>query len=192
MLRVCAVLRSSFDDSVRLRARIALEDLLIAQFSQPRATLERKIIQSAAFRRDVLSKWANYCVRQKRVFSGDQVKQLLTLRPIKTSDPEISWLLSRIASPSALNDAATTSFPSTLARTGPRFPFTPQEFDHLSRKFGSLTGEELARPISVSRVARRVRRADDLGKFAWSLADDEDRFEEDLLNPKSVSLFPSF
>ena len=197
MLRVStSLLRTAFQDTVHLRVRIALEDLLLKQFCQPRATLERQIIQSTSFRRDVLTKWANFCVHRKRVFAADEVKQLIALCPVKSRDPEISWILDRITKPAALNDAATTVFPSTLSRTGPRFPFSPQEFDHLSRKFGSISGEEMTRPVVVDRntrgLARRAARAQDLKSYVWRLDDDEDNFQEDLLNPKSVSLFPSF
>ena len=187
---------SAFADSVHLRVRIALEDLLLNQFSQPRATLERQIIQSGKFRRSVLAKWADYCIEPKRTFSGDAVQELISLCPVSSLHPEISWILGRIETPKSLQDATSTVFPSTLARTGPQFPFSPQEFDHLSRKLGSITGEEMTRPIVVQRniqgMARRAKKDSDLRKYEWELCDDEDKFEEDLLNPKSVSIFPSF
>ena len=44
------------------RTQVALESILLKRFCAPEATLERRIIQTPSFRRNVLNVWAQHCI----------------------------------------------------------------------------------------------------------------------------------
>ena len=180
-----------------LKVRLGIENMLLSRFSQPDAQLERKIIQSNSFRHTVLSRWATWCVDNNRVFDDPKLfmKHISVRAPspcgkIPFLSPDIDWFLNRIETGGIpLERSPRSAFPSTLARTGPQYPFTPQEFEHLRNKAGALRGTEMTRVIEVNR--RKETRPEKLKEkipsfFTSPIEDNEDRMIENPLNPKST------
>ena len=184
-----------FNEMKKMRIVVGLEQLLMNMFIQPSATLERRIIQSHEFRKVVIDRWADWSLKENRLIDSRGLAKLPQQCSIhsKLMTPELTWMLDRITKgPLDLGDGDFAKFPSTLARTGPQYPFSYSHFDHLRKRAGSLKGTEMTRPIEVvPRAVRKQQRLNDLEVYKWRVADDEDKFEEDPLNPKSVSFFPN-
>jgi hypothetical protein len=179
-----------------LRIATGLEKLLMNCFDQPNARLERKVIQSSVFRNQVIAKWADWCIKENRLIDSSGIPKLPELCAVNQTTPEIAWMLERIVQgPKALNSEF-SSFPSILSRTGPQFPFTHSQFDHLRKRAGGLKGTEMTQPIEVlpkplHRLARRKQREEDLSVYKWRVEDDDDNFVEDPINPKSTQFYPN-
>jgi hypothetical protein len=169
---------------LKMQAIVGLEKTLFDFFGGiPEAILERKVIQSDKFRSSVLEKWAKYIVKEKKVFSP---QELINLSPVKINEPEIEWLLKKIASQKTYDERQ--SFPSPLALAGPQYPFTHQELDHLQRKFGSLNGREMTRKIKIEKnMAKFYKEKITRNYFKDRIEDDNDRVVEDFLMPKSTT-----
>ena len=167
---------------------MALESTLIQMFSQPDATLERKLIQSPEFRKFVLARWADWCLQEERIL---QVKECVGKDPeiARQLSPDTDWLFDRIAV--ALTgrdpmDNGLSKFPRTLSVSGPQWPFSPSALDHLKQRAGALTGDEWQRPIQIKPIgAGRARQIPPISA-KWKIADDNDELEEDPVNPRST------
>jgi len=182
----------------KMRIQTGLEQLLMKMFDQPNARLERHVIQSSQFRKSVLSTWADWSIQENRLVDSQGIPKLPQLCAIKASQqtPQITWMLDRITKGPKDLDCSFSAFPSTLSRTGPQYPFTYSEFDHLRKRAGEVKGTEMTRPIKVlprpvSRGLKKKQRSEDLAVYKWSVADDDDRFEEDPLNLKSTRFYPN-
>jgi hypothetical protein len=180
----------------KLRIATGIEKLLMQMFDQPNARLERKIIQSSEFRRLVLDKWADWSLKEKRLMDSFGITKLPELCAINSKgiSPEVSWMLKEIAQGPTPEPFA--PFPAKLSQTGPQFPFTYSQFDHLRKRAGELKGTEMTRFIQVqprplNRLERKAKREEDLQVYKWKVEDDDDNFEEDTLNPKSTRFYPS-
>ena len=167
-------------------------------FDQPNARLERRIIQSAPFRKVVTANWADWCLKEDKLMDTAGIHKLIELCPVnkQLQSEEITWMLDRIMKGPAELNSELSPFPSVLSRSGPQFPFTYSEFDHLRKRAGSLKGTEMTKPIEVvprpvDRLKRKKTRAEDLAVYKWKVADDDDLFEEDPLKPKSTAFFPN-
>lgn len=183
-----------FNEMKKMRIAVGLEQLLMRMFQQPAATLERKVIQSTEFRRVVIDRWADWSIKENRLIDSLGLSKLPVQCSIdsKLMTPEVRWMLDRITKGPAELGSGFSKFPSTLSRTGPQYPFSYSQFDHLRKRAGSLKGTEMTRPIEViPRALRKQQRLNDLEVYKWRVADDQDHFVEDPLNPKSVSFYPN-
>ena len=183
-----------FQEMRKQRTIVGLEELLMRLFDQPNARLEREVIQSDPFRKIVLTRWATWCLKENRVLDSRGILTLPVLCPInsKLLNAELSWLIERITRGPAELDGGLAAFPSRLSRTGPQYPFTYSEFDHLGRRAGDLKGTEMTKPIQVvPRALRRIERERDIAVYKWKVEDDDDKFVDDPLNPKSVKFYPN-
>jgi hypothetical protein len=61
------------------RVQIALESVVLKFFSDPGAVLERRIVQTPEFRKNVLAQWAQYCVSKNARYTVTTISQLARL-----------------------------------------------------------------------------------------------------------------
>ena len=55
-----------------------------------------------------------------------------------------------------------------------------------------MKGTEMTKPIQVvPRALRRIERERDIAVYKWKVEDDDDKFVDDPLNPKSVKFYPN-
>ena len=58
------------------RIQVALESVLLKLFSAPEAVLERRIIQTAEFRKNVLTVWAEHCQTNRKRYTASTISEL--------------------------------------------------------------------------------------------------------------------
>lgn len=170
----------------KLQTMTGLEKSILARVcSAPDAVLERRVLQSAAFRSKVLEPWALHMLKTGEIMKP---KELVRVCPVETSDPELRWFLKKIASSGGpIPKESPGTFPSALALAGPQFPFSPQELDHLQRKFGSINGREMTKPLRVQRNSAKLAKKKETRSFYdFPIEDDNDKFKDDPLHPKST------
>ena len=64
----------------KARTQVAIEAVLIRIFNKPSEVLERKIIQSTEFRRDILPAWAQYSIKNDKALTDRSISELLRVK----------------------------------------------------------------------------------------------------------------
>ncbi|KAF4758009.1 hypothetical protein FOZ63_008719, partial [Perkinsus olseni] len=198
----------------QLRVMVGLRQVLMRKFNQPAALMERRVISSDAFGVNVLKPWARWCVDNKRVFTGSDVARLVddvplklpksiptprtvnqalrTVHPVTVED--IQWMLDLIKRTSTLDENTNyAQFPKILARTGPRYPFSPYNYERLVDMCGDLWGSELTEqgPLPESEEPEKPDQEElrkmDLQEYSWRVEDNQDKQEWDWLRLRNES-----
>ncbi|EER19429.1 hypothetical protein Pmar_PMAR012408 [Perkinsus marinus ATCC 50983] len=154
------------------------------------------------------------CVENKRVFTGSDVATLVDAVPLKlpksipltktvnqalrTVHPvtveDIQWMLDLIKRTTTLDENTNyAQFPKILARTGPRYPFSPYNYERLVDMCGDLWGSELTEqgPLPESsegeKPSEEQLRRMDLDEYSWRVEDDQDKQDWDWLRLRNES-----
>ncbi len=111
------------------RIQVALESILLKRFAKPEAVLERRIIQTPEFRKNVLTLWAQHCLKNNLRYTTSTISELVrlnvctwldssrTLQVPKDINEESRWLLEKLHQ-SAEDIEVSAQFPKELAMTG--------------------------------------------------------------------------
>ncbi|KAF4669183.1 hypothetical protein FOL47_002664 [Perkinsus chesapeaki] len=219
----------------QLRVMVGLRQVLMRKFNQPAALMERRVISSDAFGVNVLKPWARWCVENKRVFTGSDVAKLVDAVPLKlpksipapktvnqaltrvhpVTVEDIQWMLNLIKRRGTLDEnIGYGEYPKILARTGPRYPFSPYNYERLVDMCGDLWGSELSEqgPLPESQQEDKpddeelrkmdlqeqvIARPDKsplrpsasstlfVQEYSWRVEDNQDKQEWDWLRPRN-------